>query len=754
MNKLFNTINNLFESDSPVLTERGHKYLQPNPNYNPKADWQDPKRNTNQFINTDTGEEIEDYTADKIKKARIFYDVIKHLAPNGYRFDIQSGWHRDSLEVSLVSEADNKHTTIGEIEIEMNDDGTPKAVFRPSSSSLAELKLFGKRPRAKTIAKELADEMKFKLNDNNIDDFMIDNGEEIKKRLAKAKAETPNTQEEFVEKITKQINKLPSNALLKLMTKRESEENENTEGTELTEDVNAAREVIRKVEKYSPQWHAMVDLIAAHWVDEEGDRKEAIAKLDDPDWFDGLEATDIIALAKKASSKVEDEATKALGDDINDVDWEYVQDCNESEKLTEAWDESIPEWLKAAYLRNKGLPINSQTKVEKVDMPKDLTKFSKKCDDEGKLFIIRVGGTGFWYQDRRWRSLTDSSNFRSAEEMQYLIDRQDEGRVDAYVATNFAEANKAKNEKGKERRENREGGVYRRSEVPKSKSWYDSSYGFGFRSDDKYDKSGYLLNPNKYQDMLRKLNQEKLANSATIDKLKTEDYVNRFNELGKQAAQFIGNNLAITYTDGGKYSDFKIDTSVIERVKELASKASYEIRKLMRRIEYVKTGDKYKLDYFNSPEEDNVTNIDKWIKDQTKAVDQALKDFEKGVTDAKKETTKAKKESEELTETYTGNSELETALNNVWFDYCAALNSFKSAKEGLKAAVDKYDINEIRKWFEGTVSKECYSESSMHDAVNNVIDMKEEMAKINGTSDEATDVEEPTPEEEPATDKE
>lgn len=532
MNKLFNAVNNLFESEESVtLTERGHKYIKKLPDdevENPEYSY-----SKKDYIDTETGHKINQNDISSVSKKRIIFDVIKHLAPTGYHFTIGTDrW--DGTRINLIKDGTDEGITLGNLKIDIDADDNVTVDFGLNKYDVQKLDLFNREVTVKDVAQELAKEKGAKLDD----EFMIDNGAEIKAKYQELKSKNTGTAEDLAKKIEDQVKKLPSGALLKFKRTSESET---------------------------------------------------------------IDMETIINEAKKA--------------DLN------------KEELNEDFDPSMPNWLKSTAIKGRNrwsaptLDSNVQFQTLSKDDLSNITKMAKKAEADGQILFVRLGNSAFWYNDRRWRQCLDYNNQRSEADMVSAINNEN-NKASGCITLNFKGSRDENIKKASDRAEARKGGIYRRGEKGADNSYYSS----------EYDKSGYKLNPTKYQDMLRKLNQEKLASSSTIEDLKAGDYVNRFNELGKQAAQFIADNISISYKDGDKYDNFKMNTDAVSKVESYAEAASREIRKLMRSIDYVKSGDSSDLGYFDSPKSQGVTDLDKWLKDQAKKVESSLDAFENLIT--------------------------------------------------------------------------------------------------------------------------
>ena len=528
MNSLFNIVNNLFESETPVtLTERGHKYIQKLPDdkaENRGSDW------SIDYVDTETGEKVSKSNIKNISKTRSLFDVIKHLAPTGYHFNIGSRGY-DGIVVNLVKDSSNNSYTFGYIKIDINADDNVKATFKLDPRGVAASGIFNREVTIKDVAQELAKEKGAQLDD----EFMIDNGAEIKAKYQELKSTSTGTAEELASKVEAQLNKLPQGVLLKL---KESAKPERT----------------------------------------------------------SMET--IINEAKKADSS----------------------------KLVEDYDPSMPNWLKRTAIKGRNdwkaptIDSNTQFKILSKDELKNITKIAKEADANGQILFIRLGNSAYWYDDRRWRQCLDYYNQRSEADMMNAISRED-NKASGCITTNYTATRNSNKSKATDRDKAREGGVYRKDEVGSKSSYWD----------DEYDKSGYKLDPHKYERMLRDIKKEKLANSEVLTDIENGNYVERFNELGKQAAEFIKDNLNISYKDSSySYSDhYNMNKSVIQTIEKNASEASRAIYELMARISYIKNGDGSRM-RGDKPG----TDVEGWLKDQADRVETALKNFQEAITKA------------------------------------------------------------------------------------------------------------------------
>lgn len=530
MNSLFNTINNLFESEAPVtLTERGHKYIQKLPDdkaENRGTDW------SNDYIDTETGDKLSRSKIKNISKTRSLFDVIKHLAPTGYHFNVDGSMRGyDGIPVGLIKDGTDEKYTLGYIKIDIDADDNVKAIFKLDPRGAAASSIFNRSVTIKDIAQELAKEKGAQLDD----EFMIDNGAEIKTRYQEMKSTSTGTAEDLASKIETQLNKLPQGVLLKLK--------------------ESAKPKITSMET-------------------------------------------IINEAKKAGSL----------------------------KLVEDYDPSMPNWLKRTAIKGRNnwrapvLDSNTQFRTLSKDELVNITKTAKEADANGQILFIRLDNSAYWYNDRRWRQCLDYNNQRSEADMMKAISRED-NKASGCVTTNFTTTRSDNKAKATDRYKSREGGVYRKGEVGAQSSYWD----------DEYDKSGYKLDPHKYERMLRDIKKEKLANSEVLTDIENGNYVERFNELGKQAAEFIKDNLNISYKDSSyAYLDhYTMDKSVIQTIEKNASEASRAIYELMARISYIKNGDGSRM-HGDKPN----TDVEGWLKDQANKVDTALDNFQKAITKA------------------------------------------------------------------------------------------------------------------------
>ena len=506
MNKLFNTINNLFESDTPVtLTERGHKYIKDVPD----DEVEDKGYSWAKTKVDDRGYKFAARDTKGIASERYLYDVIKHLAPTGYHFKIDKSYGT-SRNIALVKDGTDEGFTLASIDFTINADDKPVVTITPASHSIENSGIFNRSITLRDVAQELAREKGAKLDDN----FMIDNGAEIKARFEEKKSQNTGTAEELITKIEKQLNKLPAGGIMKQM---------------------------------------------------------------------------------------------------------------ESVNLTEDWSASAPNWLKNVMKKvNKDnrlswyTPIfNSDIEFETIDNLNNIRKQAKDAENKGQILFIRIGNNVYWLNNRRWRQVDTPDITMSTEE---LVDRIEGGKypIAAVVTTNYDKSKENRHKLQNDRRESRKGSVDRVAN-PRQASWYDET---------KYDKSGYKIDPNKYTDMLRTIKQNDLASSDLINVLKDKDYVNKFNELGEKAAKYIGNTITMSFDsdDSSAYGDsLKADFSSVEAVKKVAQEASSAIKTLIRRVNYIKTGDSSSLRYGEAPE---TTNIEGWLKDQIAVVDDALAKFE------------------------------------------------------------------------------------------------------------------------------
>lgn len=519
MNKLFNAVNNLFESEEAVtLTERGHKYIKKLPDdevENPEYTY-----SKKDYIDTETGRKLNGNNGDikSITSKRIIFDVIKHLAPTGYHFDIEnSRW--DGMKINLIKDGSDEGISLGKLKIDIDADDNVTTAFDIDKYGIANSDIFNREVTIKDVAQELAKEKGAKVDD----EFMIDNGAEIKARYQDLKAKSTGTAEDLARKIEDQVKKLPNGALLKLKRTSESVET-NTEAT-----------------------------------------------------------------------------------------------INENDVLNEDFDSSMPNWLKTTAIKGRNswqaptIDSTTQFKTLSKDELKNITKMAKKANEDGQILFIRLGNSAFWYDDRRWRQCLDRDNQRSEADMMSAINNE-ANKASGCITTNFKDSREASQNKNKERRDSREGGVFRKGEVGAPNGYWD----------DQYDKSGYKLDPHKYERMLRDLRKERLANSTVIDELENGNYIERFNELGKEAAEFIKNNLDLSYKDDGYiYSDhYNMNLDAVNDVKKYADLTSKAIYELMARINYIRTGDTDKI-----RGEKPGTDVEGWLKDQASKVEALLTNF-------------------------------------------------------------------------------------------------------------------------------
>lgn len=304
----------------------------------------------------------------------------------------------------------------------------------------------------------------------------------------------------------------------------------------------------------------------------------------------------------------------------------YMESVETSgDKLDEAFNASCPNWLKP-YLkgRNKGTrgwaaQFDETTEFEQVPTDKikgkdGLINLSKEAWDNGEELFVRTKNGIYRFYDGRWRNVKDDSITRSSEDI-----------ADSIIAAVKTKNKSATNAKNQEIRQNRkdakDGSIERDREV----SHWDIRDGYK-------DKSGYTLNPDKYKDMLRKINQEKLAGSGLVKELENADFVNRFNELGKKATGFIGQALDISYDNTSAYSGF--DTEIIDQVQEAVKSAKRAIVELMNRVSYAKTGQGNS--YYSGPDG---TDVESWLRDQVEVVENKLNSLDKLVTKAEEEVT-------------------------------------------------------------------------------------------------------------------
>lgn len=562
MNKLFDAVNNLFESENPVtLTERGHKYIKklPDDEVEDKGySW------AKSYIDTETGEKLSKSDIKDTSKKRLIFDVIKHLAPTGYHFTIgDSRW--DGIRINLIKDGSGEGITLGNLKIDIDADDNITADFSLNKYDVEKSDLFNREVTIKDVAQELAKEKGAKIDD----EFMIDNGAEIKARYQDLKSKSTGTAEDLARKIEDQVKKLPNGALLKL---------------------------------------------------------------------------------KRTSESVE---------------------IKESGKLNEDFDPSMPNWLKTTAIKGRNswaapkIDSSTQFKTLSKDELKNITKMAKKADADGQILFIRLGNSAFWYDDRRWRQCLDRDNQRSEADMMSAIENE-ANKASGCITTNFKDSREASQTKSKDRYEARSGGVFRKGEVGAPNGYWD----------DQYDKSGYKLDPHKYERMLRDIRKEKLANSSTIDEIENGNYVERFNELGKEAADFIKDNLNISYKDDGYiYSDhYSMDMNAINEVKKYAELTSRAIYELMARINYIRTGETDKI-RGDKPG----TDVEGWLKEQSDKVESLLTNFKDKITKAEttvEESVKVKGENEPLKE----------YDNDSWMKYQSQI---EDAFEGAKQEMDQ-----------------------------------------------------------------
>lgn len=302
----------------------------------------------------------------------------------------------------------------------------------------------------------------------------------------------------------------------------------------------------------------------------------------------------------------------------------YMESVRVSGKsLKEAFSDSCPNWLKNVLKnRNKGRygASNFDETTEFEEVPTDkikgkngLTAISKEAWANGEELFVRTRSGVFRFYDNRWRNVRNEQYTLSSEEIADSI-------IAAVKTTNKA-ATYDKNQKiQQDRKDARNGSIDRDRNV----DHWDIERGYK-------DKSGYTLDPNKYVKMLRKINQEKLADSSLVRELEKSDYVNRFNELGKKAAEFIGQSLNISYDKTDTWSGF--DTRIVDRVKDAVKSAKKSIEDLMNRVEYAKTG---KTGYYSQTP--SGTDVESWLREQVSIVELKLANLDKMVTQAEEST--------------------------------------------------------------------------------------------------------------------
>lgn len=631
MSKLFNTINALFESDAPVtLTERGHKYIKDIPD----DEVENRDRSWAKTQVDDRGYKFSKGDTSDITSERYLYDVIKHLAPTGYHFKIKKNYgHNNSRDIYLIKDGtDNEGFTLATAMFGIDKDDKPVVKVEKNDyygNENAMKSIFNRSVTLRDVAQEVAREKGVKVDD----DFMVDNGAEIRKRFEDKKSQNTGTAEDLIAKIEKQFNKLPSGGIMRQMESIEinfSEEALNEDHSDSEKNYfNLGDKYIAIDDGYGEECPYL------HGGLESGERSDIADRFDLSDnelWSTGWTATVQNAGEEKFNSFDEIELycydqEKGNEYDLPEIPEEvkarflemvnqYVENPSvfENANLNEAWSASAPNWLKKAMIKSKkhwyAPTFTSETEFEKIEDLNNLKNQAKKADDNGQILFVRIGDTVFWFNDRRWRSVTNREYVLSNDDIMDTINRG--GNIAAVITTNYKNAIDTAAQTKSDRSEAKKGSVDR---VPKEDRYYY----------DTYDKSGYLINPNKYKDMLRTIKQNELASSSVIDDLEKADYVKRFNELGKQAAEFIGKNLSIEYSDDRYGDGIKMDTSVIDNVKKAATTAGNNIRKLMRRIDYVK-GDKEALGYRDDAPE--TTNVEGWIKEQSGVVEQSLQDFE------------------------------------------------------------------------------------------------------------------------------
>lgn len=531
MSNLFKAIDSIFESNRIVLTEaelneRGSKYLKPDPDnkYNNIDDRGISKpKNKNDY----------EYRQGRLLKPgfeRYLYDVVKHLNPAGCSIFFSRAYEKDTYNVNL-KDSDGENFNIGSLKIFINDNDEVEIKTKPSNYNIPNI--FGKKASIKEIGQQLAREK----GANYDEDFVIDNGTEIRDRFNNQKTE--GTVDELLAKIEKQIKKLPSNKLIGY-----------TESVEVT-----------------------------------------------------------------------------------------------STKLDEAFSDSCPNWLKMTLKKQNAdhsswWPALFSEDTEFVPVPTDkikgkngLTTVAKEAYAVGEELFVRTkqGVFGFW--DNKWRSLNNSNFYLSSEEVGESI-------IAAVKTTNKKAVRDDMEATQKSRADARDGSIDRKKDLSK----WDVE-------DGSYDKSGYRLNPVKYQNMLRDLNRSKAASSELINFLKQEDYVNRFNEIGQKAAEFIKDSLNVSF-DKTSYSGF--DTRIVDTIKQLAGSAKAAIDDLMNKVNYIKTGQDSSYYGSNKPKG---TDVESWIRQEMEKTDRALSNFEDIVTKAEDMTESVKISDISLNETeYTPNA--------------------------------------------------------------------------------------------------
>ena len=515
---------------------------------------------------------------------------------------------------------------------------------------------FNRAISIKDVAQELAREKGTQADD----DFMIDNGAEIRKRYEEKKGQNTGTLEDLVSKIQKQFNKLPAGGIMRQMGESISINVSETLDEDHSDSEKNYFEFDGKYvsidDGYGEECPYITGGLESGETPDIADRSDlSTEELWATGWiasvqnageekfnsFDELElyCYDMEKGNEYSLPEIPEEAKARLLDMVN----QYIEDPSvfENESLNEDWHPSTPNWLKSAMIKaNKGgwysPKFTSNTEFEPVDNLKNLKNKAKQAEENGQLLFVRLGNSVYWFNDRRWRSVNTRDLWLSNED---LTDRLEKGdKVAAVISTNYKSANDASYKTKNDRREAKAGSIERHPEEAGSRNYNGTSY----------DKSGYLINPNKYKDMLKTIRQERLAGSETIKELEAKDYVATFNELGKQAAEFISKNLNISINpDKSAYSDsLNFDSKVVDRVKQAAQNASSAIKQLMRKVEYVKTGDQDSLRYGERPE---TTDIEKWLKNQIEVVDYRLDEF-RSILNTTNESVQV--ESETLTESY------------------------------------------------------------------------------------------------------
>lgn len=234
MNRLFDAIDNLFESQTPViLSERGSKYLKDiDPNDDTEAsDWD--KRNgyaKDKIDDRGVKTSREDRSRRNPAAERYFYDVIKHLEPEGYYFTLENNRYNGFYINMFPNGSDKNGVKLANVELTIDANDNPTATVTKNNSY--DGNVFGKKASLKDVAREVAKEKGVTLNDDNYDEFMIDNGAEIKDRYSKI--DSTGSLDDIVNKIQQQFDKLPKGGLLRAIRKNESETFKNSET--LTED--------------------------------------------------------------------------------------------------------------------------------------------------------------------------------------------------------------------------------------------------------------------------------------------------------------------------------------------------------------------------------------------------------------------------------------------------------------------------------------------------------------------------------------